>query len=213
MDNNVEESPALLFFRKVIREYNCGDVKWLLKNKTPALGPLLATVATGIDTVGGLVRGFGSGSKDRSMTFMKEYMAFDASIAEIVYRCARCGYLHEGIGKLNFSWFADYERVKPGYVLFRRQDGGVALNVVEFAHKYLDAVDKVWENSRAKLLHLPVAKPDDQSALVEAARTMPSLDEVLTPYHGRVDEVRGSHSLEDVLKEMKYWQFDGYPSL
>ena len=73
----------LRFFCKVIREYNCGDVKWLLTKKTPTLGPLLATVATGIDTVGGMLFGFSKGSERRSVDFMKGFMALnDASAGD-----------------------------------------------------------------------------------------------------------------------------------
>ena len=133
MDATEAEREAIVrFFKKIIREYNCGDIKWLLKKRTPTLGPLLACVGAGVDTIGGMMFGFKTGnSKDRSMQFLKDVMKFDGTTAGGLYRCARCGYVHEGIGKLNFSWFADYERIMPGYVLFRRPDGGLALNVVE----------------------------------------------------------------------------------
>jgi hypothetical protein len=212
MCNTNSESPVLRFFRKVILEYNCGDVKWLLKKKSPAIGPLIATVSTGIDTVGGMLFGFATGSERRSVDFMKAFMGLDEGIAETIYRCARCGYLHEGIGKLNFSWFADYERVRRGCILFRRKDGGLALNVAEFAHQYLDAIKSIWIEKRGQLRHLPEARSKDESAFAVAARSAPGLDEVLRFYDNRLDDIRGSHSHEDVLQKMKYWQFDGYPS-
>lgn len=199
----------LRFFCKVIREYNCGDVKWLLEKETPTLGSLLATVGAGIDTVGGMLFGFTKRSESRSVEFMEAFMKLDTAGAKAIYSCARCGYLHEGIGKLNFSWFADYERVKPGCILFRRQDGGLALNIAEFAHQYLEAIENVWNNSQEQLHHLPRARQKDESAFGMAAITAPELEEVLRFYDDRVDKIRGSHSFEDVLKEMKYWQFDG----
>ena len=120
------EPPVLRFYNKVIREYNCGDVKWLLQRKTPTLGPLLACVGAGVDTVGGMMYGFEKGSQSRSVQFLKDVVGIDATVAEAIYCCARCGYMHDGIGSLSFGWFADYKRIKPGAVLFRRKDGGLA---------------------------------------------------------------------------------------
>jgi len=50
------------FFEKVVLEYNCGDIKKMRKGRTPTLSPFLACIMSGIDTVGGMLYGFGSGS-------------------------------------------------------------------------------------------------------------------------------------------------------
>lgn len=202
------------FFRKVICDYNCGDVRRLLDQRTPALGPLLACVLSGIDTLGGMLNGFKQGSGKRSVEFMVRHMKLDPDIAHAIYRCARCGYVHEGIGKLNLSWFADFQRLKPGIILYGREDGGLALNVVELAENYLGVVEDIQGQLATGMCNLrflprPAQGDDDILSAVVAERLTP-FQELADLCHERIDEIRGSHSFEDILQEVNYWQYEGY---
>jgi hypothetical protein len=155
-----DRKDVLRFYEKVILDYNRGDINWLLKKQSPAIGPLLACVGAGIDTNGGMMRGFGEGSTKRSVWFMEQFMGMDNPTAEVVYRCVRCGYMHEGIGALCVGWLADYQRNKPGVIMYRSQEAGLAVNAVELAHAYLDAVSHVWKDHQDHLCYLPAdSKP------------------------------------------------------
>lgn len=200
------------YFDVVVRDYNCGDVKWFLKHRSPTIGPLVACVGSGFDTVGGMLFGFKkSNSRERSVRFMVDCVGLPDIIAEAIYRCARCGYLHEGIGKSSLSWFADYDRITSGSVIFRREDSGLALNVVELAHKYLDAVEHIWKNEKDRLCHLPSKYSEDDAAIESLSNVdLPSLESVMRWHHNRLDRIRGSHSCQEILKEIRYWGHDGY---
>jgi len=161
-----DNSLIVRFFDKVIRDYNCGDVKRLLRRESLTLGPLLACVAAGIDAVGGMLFGFGRrNSRHRSVRFLNEMMKVDCATAEAIYCFARCGYVHEGIGKLALSWFAGYSGGTAGYVMYRRADGGLALDIAELARRYLRAVDVVSKNQRHRLRHLPKGSEDEVSLI------------------------------------------------
>jgi len=215
MTESVPAPDVFRFFRKVICDYDCGDVRRLLDQKTPTLGPLLACVLSGIDTLGGMMDGFGPGnSRSRSVDFMVQHMKFDRDVADVVYRCARCGYVHEGIGKLRLSWFADYERLKPGTVLYVREDGGLALDVVALAESYLGAVEDIqvqMETGMNNLRFLPnLAQSDEELFAAIVAKGLTPFQELADLCHERIDEIRGSHSFDDVLREVNYWQYEGY---
>ena len=45
------------YFKHVVQEYNCADIRELLKRKLDQAGPLLACTVNGIDTVGGMMVG------------------------------------------------------------------------------------------------------------------------------------------------------------
>jgi hypothetical protein len=197
------------FFEKVINNYNRGDILTLIESETTALGPLLSAVAAGVDTVGGMMFGFsGSNSKARSVRFLKEILKFDSAAAEVIYCCARCGYIHEGLSKLNVSFFANYNGIKPGVALFRRTDGAVALNVAELAHMYLNGIEYVWKDCRAQLQHLPIASEKEERVVSSLLTSvLPGLDDFDEFFF---DEIRGSCSQEDLLKEVTFWGNDGY---
>ncbi len=200
------------FFYKVICDYNCGDVESLLADETSALGPLLSAVSAGVDTAAGMMFGFtdsnGRGnSEERSVRFLRDIVKFDGVTAEAIYSCVRCGYMHEGIGKLNVSWFADYKRVKPGVVFFRRRDGKLALSVVELAHKYLDGIGYVWKDCRGQLQHLPAASNQDERVVSSLlASVLPGLED----FDAIFSDMRGSSAQDDILEEVTYWEYDGY---
>ena len=180
-----------------------------MEGRTRALGPLLACVGAGVDTVGGMVFGFTTGSRARSVCFMKEFMNVDCTIAEAIYDCVRCGYMHEGIGKLTFGWFADYLRVTPGQLLFRRGDGGLVLSVVELALKYVDAVEALWQCDKARLVHLPEENPKTVKRIADVAEMcLPDLEKFREDHRKWVDEVVGSSSAEDIVNGINYWQAD-----
>jgi len=199
------------FFDKVIKDYNCGDIAMLLGDRTTALGPLLSAVAAGIDTVGGMMYGFtengGGNSRPRSVRFLEQILKFNSVAATVIYTCARCGYVHEGLSKLGVRFFADYDRVKPEVVLFRMSDGKLGLNVAELAYMYLDGIKHVWNNCRAQLQHLPSASKQDARLATSIQSLLPTLEDFDKYFDG---EERGSHSQEDVLNEVTFWGNDGY---
>ena len=201
-----DRKDVLRFYEKVILDYNCGDINWLLKKQSPALGPLLACVGAGIDTNGGMMRGFGEGSTKRSVWFMEQFMGMDNPTAEIVYRCVRCGYMHEGIRALSVGWFADYERHKRGVIIYSSQEIGLAVNAVELAHVYLDAVKHVWKDQQDDLGYLPTDCKAEEWIDALWALGLPSLENLAD----EVGEMRGSYSREGILHDLHYWDYEGY---
>ena len=211
MSPSTDNDLALRFYDTVIRDYICGDLRWFLQNETPTLGPFLASVSSGIDASGGSLYGFENGSMRRSVRFLTEIMKFDDAKSKAIYSFARCGYLHEGIGKLAFSWFADYKRIKKGEVIFLRSDGGVALNIAELARLFIDASEDLRKNGQGQIRHLPRPSSGDKSLIEQlSAANLPKIDEILDWYDNEIDEIRGSHSFQDILNEVRYFSFDGY---
>ena len=205
-----ERPAAEVFFKKVILEYLRGDLRWLLRKRAPTLGPLAACVGAGVDTAGGCVFGFGTGSKQRSVNFMRTYMSFESEAAAVIYSCVRCGYIHEGLSKLNVSWFADYQRLGRGMCLYKRDDGGVVVSLVEVSHTYLAAIKRLWKQHRSQIAHFPVADVRDQKKVAALPIELPDLSSLLNRYSNFLDMTRGSHSMQNVFEGIRFWSNDGY---
>lgn len=205
---------AEVFFKKVILEYVRGDLKWLLKRRTPTLGPLAACIGAGIDTAGGCTIGFRDGGRDnsrsRSIGFMQTYMNIDRTVAEVIYACVRCGYVHEGLSKLNVSWMADYQRFQQGVCVYRRDDDGVVVNLVEVAHAYLAAVRDLWRNRRTEIANFPVTEARDERTVAALGTALPDLCDLLNRCNDFLENTRGSHSMDDVFNGINFWSIDGY---
>jgi len=156
------------YFDQVVR-YNVGDVKELLKLKSGCAGPLLTVVANGIDIFGGMYYGFRrDNSKQRSIDFMTGEMGFTASLAELMYVCVRCAMNHEGMTKAGLKFFVHYDCLRPRWLIcLDGENERVSLNVVEFAHAYLCAVDKIIAQP-GKIVHYARATDDDKDLFLEA---------------------------------------------
>ncbi len=93
MNNSIA---AKEYFEDVFVSYTMPDIEKLLDNDMPP-GPILITIMSGIDTMGGLIYGFSEGSKKRSIDFMKDYMDIDEKVTKLLYVYVRCGIAHECI--------------------------------------------------------------------------------------------------------------------
>lgn len=145
---------ALEYFESVIIAYNCGDIKALLERKLPQAGPLLACVVNGIDAMGGIIYGFDKEIGGRSKEFMNKFMGYDPVQADFLYTIVRCGMAHECAPKAGLAFFALYDEV-DGEVLYRGDDGGPWLNVVQLAKEYLKAVEDVRTSAQSRLQDPP----------------------------------------------------------
>jgi len=164
------------YFKEIIEGYVCGDINWLLSTKKDGAGPLLNSVVNGIDTMGGIIYDFKDNpgnSRQRSLDFMTHYMKMRGNlisgpIAKFLYVIVRCGMAHQGVPKNNIRFFVQYNRVDPGGILYVDQEGVVHLNVVEFAHAFLEAVSDVRRGRISDLKYVPVFGPNDQGAFSTA---------------------------------------------
>jgi len=152
-------------------EYSRGDVVALLNDKITCAGPLLSITVNGIDLTGGICFGFCSGSRTRSERFMVEHMNIRKKLASLLYSCVRCGIAHQGMPKVGVRFFLMPERFIPGVILFR-DDNVLYLNVTEFAHSYLSAIERIAKNPTAYALHHPTLKPQDEGTFVDALSTV-----------------------------------------
>jgi hypothetical protein len=144
-----------VYFKHVVEQYNCGDIRQLLDLRLREIGPLLACTVNGIDTVGGMMLGFREGSKKRSVEFLRQHLRLSKEEAELTYCLVRCGLSHEGIAKLRVGILVHYQRILPGTVLYKSPDDLIWLNVTELAWLYLDAVDTIGKDLHSHLHHTP----------------------------------------------------------
>jgi hypothetical protein len=141
-----------------ILNYNCGDIQRLLGLKLDKIGPLLACVVAGIDTMGGMMLGFkNNNSRERSRKFMTEHLRINVKQAEFVYYFARCGLAHEGApkGDLELSVEYDYQRNTGKYLYKDRKKKTLILDVTELAYAYLEAVDAINDDIQKYLGYYP----------------------------------------------------------
>lgn len=156
------------FFEHVVVKYNCGDVRALLDAELEAAGPLLSCVMNGIDLVGGMMLGFCTGSRQRSVKFMAKYLKLHTELAKLVYALVRCGVAHEGTTKLAINYFVYPSRLDRGTFLYKDVDNAVWLNVVELAFLYLEAIDEIAKDVGAHLGHIPDVNSRDEAIFTDA---------------------------------------------
>ena len=199
-----------VFFEKVICEYICGDLEWfLMRKKTPPLGPVVACVGTGIDAAGGCVFGFKEdNSRQRSVKFMREYMGMTEEVAEVIYACVRCGYVREGLNSLNVSWFADDPRRLQTCVYVYRYKDEVLVDLVEVVRAYLNAIQQLWQNP-SDVIDAP-DRADDQEKVAALLNTeLPPLPRRYSDFLNN----RGNDFVNDMdmFEGIRIWPKDGYP--
>lgn len=155
------------YFKQVIQDYNCGDIRALLSAKLSQAGPLLTSVVNGIDILGGMTSGFKTGSAARSERFMQEHLGLAEADAKLLYSLVRCGMDHEGTAKLAVRFFVYYEQVMPGRFLFKDDEMCIWLDVTELARCYLSAVDRLAQNP-SMLVEFPAASAKEEAMFVAA---------------------------------------------
>ena len=177
---------AKAFFVRVIQEYNCGDIKYLLAHSAGLAGPLLAVTVNGIDLLGGMLYGFGCGSRARSVRLMEEHMHMTPAVGETIYACVRCGVAHEGTPKVRFKFGIFPARPACGKIVFKDPaDHSLALNVTELAYAYLNVVDEIAKDIGEHPLHVPQPSRSDEGNFERAYQNIRDDVELLQNTGGR----------------------------
>ncbi len=133
-----------LYFERSVIKYSKGDVEALLESKLPCAGPLLVTTLNGIDNLGGMCYGFGSGNVgERSKQFLHEKMGLSKGLAAFLYESVRCGIVHQGMPKMGIEFFVQYEGSYGGEIFYEQSDKYISLDVTDLAHRYLEAIGKI----------------------------------------------------------------------
>lgn len=158
------------YFDDSIWKYNRRDVEELMSHKLGA-GPLLACVCNGIDGVGGMLYGFDLGSRCRSMLFMMKFMQYTDQHAEMIYRVMRCGIVHEGMPKFGVGISCPYDN-EVAELLYKERNGTLVVNVLRLAKEYLCALQRVNQEARERLEHLPRLDEDDKRIFEAVARSV-----------------------------------------
>ena len=164
--------PIKDYFEKAVMKYNKGDIVQFLAAKLSCAGPLLNIIMDGIDHLGGMCYGFDTGSKKRSIVFMKEEMGLLEERAELLYSVVRCGMTHEAMPKIGMNIFVLYNRYESGKIFYIKDDGYIWLNVVELAYLYISTIDKISENLDAKISCLPEPKEINKELFDRARSTI-----------------------------------------
>ncbi len=168
-------NPIRAYFDKAVMKYNRGDILALLGAKLPCAGPILNIVMDGVDMLGGMCYGFGTGpgSKMRSVDFLVQEMKLPKEQAELLYSVVRCGITHEGMPKIGISFFAEYSRHEPGKAFYVYQnDDEIYLNVVELAYLYLGTLDRIDKDWAAHLHAYPTPQPINKKLFDDAKRSI-----------------------------------------
>jgi hypothetical protein len=163
MVDMAESARVERYFQHVITDYICGDIRELLDRRLPKAAPLLHSVVSGIDTMGGMMMGFKkNNSGERSRAFMQQYFELSSEEANLIYSLVRCGISHEGVTKLAMRFFVHYARFDPGYFLVKsKTDHTIWLNVTELAWSYLDVIDKIEKDPHSHLRFVPQVEETD----------------------------------------------------
>ncbi len=180
------DESTVAFFKKVVLDYNRGDVDELLA-KCKYAGPLLQVVANGIDLVGGMCYGFSArNDRIRSVKFMQEHMMIDANLAQAFYACVRNGVTHEGIPKIGFRYFLPSRPLDDHQVFTRAPNNWLLLNVRELANSYLRAIKVIAENPERHIQHKPHLDPNSGENRIfdKALRCVPAASDDVLPMLG-----------------------------
>lgn len=158
---------AIAYFQRSSIRYSKGDVQELLEKELNCAGPLLAVIVNGIDSLGGMRYGFHKGSRKRSVEFMKSYMNLSEPIAEFIYMIVRNGIVHQGMPKVGVEFGVIYDRPEKGRVYYKSYDW-IYINIVEFAHTYLEAIDQIAKEPEKHIHHCPRLEANDRRAFEDA---------------------------------------------
>jgi hypothetical protein len=157
---------AKAYFQKSVLLYSKGDIENLLKSKLTCAGPLLATILTGIDNLGGMCYGFdGHNVGKRSTRFMTEKMGFSDALATFLYESIRCGIVHQGMPKMGLEFYVQYEGSNKGVIFYSASEKYIILNVTELAHLYLKTIEKIEAEPDKHIGHYPQYTEDKKNAL------------------------------------------------
>ena len=147
------------YFARVVEQYVCGDISWLLglgEGKEGKAGPLLNSVVNGIDILGGILDGFGRGmSERRSVKFLESYMGLQPDVARFIYTAVRCGMAHEGVPKMDVIFFVDCAAPDNEPVPLKDSQNRVWINVAVLAKRFLAAIEVVRNGDPAKVAYVP----------------------------------------------------------
>ncbi len=156
---------------ETLLDYTITDVEYLLEKfegdacEAPDgrrhAGPVLITVVSGIDTLGGVIYGFSQASHTRSVDFMEKYMPISTSpcaekiprpLAEFVYDSVRCGVTHHGMPKIGVTYQLwtdqEWKKMCPNDAAFCKDpaEGKICINVAKLARCYLAAVHCIQDD-------------------------------------------------------------------
>ncbi|MFA5164301.1 MAG: hypothetical protein WC481_01885 [Candidatus Omnitrophota bacterium] len=148
------------YFWKSAVEYSKGDITQLLSARLSCAGPLLSTILSGIDNLGGICYKFKDNSKARSIKFMSEKMKIPAEVANFLYSSVRCGIVHQGMPKIGLKFFVEYNRLDKGAIFYKCSEGYIWLNVVELAYSYIETIDSIRTNADTHIHFIP--SPNDE---------------------------------------------------
>lgn len=214
--NGYVNAGAIAYFNKVVLEYSKGDVEELLASSKRA-GPLLHVTANGIDLVGGMCYGFGKRSSvKRSTKFMTEHMRIESSLAKVLYKCVRCGIVHQGVPKIGFKYFVPSQRLPDHQIILKGPDDWLLLNVQEFAYCYINAIKRIAQDPKSHIRHTPLVKDRDEeftlfkSALAKVPEIYMDLSPTLglASYSAQTPDLSASYfevAPEPTGKQSGYW--------
>ncbi len=107
MDKQIKEEKGYIdqYLKKYFDAMLIKDLDILKREKLPFTLPFLHLVNAGIDFLGGLIEGFNSNSKQRSINFIETWMGEVNELyrfpkmSECIYKSVRCGLSHQAILK------------------------------------------------------------------------------------------------------------------
>ncbi len=202
--NRSVNAEAIAYFNKVVLDYSKGDVKELLVNSKRA-GPLLQVTANGIDLLGGMCYGFCERSSGkRSTRFMSEHMDIEDSLARVLYKCVRCGIVHQGVPSIGFVYFISSERLPDHQIVLKAPGDKLLLDVQELAYRYIDAIERIACKPEDHIRYIPPLKHGDKEVFRKVLSRIPGIDIDVAP-------ILGLASYSARTLELKAWFFEVSP--
>ncbi len=154
-------TPAEHYFNEVISNFLAGDVRALLSSGIDKAGPILMVVCNGMDTLGGIWKGFNVGVGERFKAVARELMNCTSDETELLYDF-RCDITHEG----RLAGIAYIANAMPNDALFTIGGTDLLLHVHSLANRWLGAISLARSQPSTYIKYYP---DETQSAAKVAA--------------------------------------------
>lgn len=168
------------YYEKIVLDYIVGDVNHLLDIKESRSGIILSPVVNGIDTIGGMIYGFKTGSKIRFIDVLCNYMSLERPVAIFLYESLRCGLVHQGTSKVGLRFFTLYGQLNRNSILYAGGDDWVYLDSTALAIAFCEMARSIREDHAVAISFLPPFESSSFDKLNGSA--LPPISDLIIDY-------------------------------
>lgn len=168
------------YYDKIVLNYIVGDVNHLLEIRESRSGIILSPVVNGIDTIGGMIHGFKSGSKTRFIDVLCNYMLLERSLATFLYESLRCGLVHQGTSKIGLKFFTLYGHLNRNSILYAGGDDWIYLDSTALAIKFCQMARRIRQDHPEAIKFIPPLESSSYDKL--DGSSLPPISDLIFDY-------------------------------